>query len=211
LIKVKHQLSAKEFSCAFMPGSRIRVRIRFSRQKVPLSVMSRHRGAPLRMLIVEDNPHVADVLIDECEMALGAEVVTVGTGDMALQVLARSPPTLALVELALPDMSGFEVARCAAHNDVPAIVMSGHPEKMLLCEEHGFPHLSKPFSIFQLTSLATQVVREAEQNIAQLQRSYARLKATMEASKRIVEVARKTTRASAEARARRQMNQFGHC
>ena len=89
------------------------------------------------MLIVEDNPHVADVLIDECEMALGAEVVAVETGDMALQFLARSPPTLALVELALPDMSGFEVARCAA-NDVPAIVMSGHPEKMLLCEDTGF-------------------------------------------------------------------------
>jgi CheY-like chemotaxis protein len=163
------------------------------------------------MLIVEDNPHVADVLIDECEMALGAEVVAVETGDMALQFLARSPPTLALVELALPDMSGFEVARCAANNDVPAIVMSGHPEKMLLCQEHRFPHLRKPFSIFQLTSLATQVVREAEQNIAQLQRSYARLKATMEASKRIIEVARKTTEASAEARARRRINQLEHC
>ena len=89
------------------------------------------------MLIVEDNLYVADVLIDECEMALGAEVMAVETGHMALQFLARSPP--------------------------------------------------------------------------QLQSSYARLKATMEASKRIVDVARKTTRASAEARARRQMNQFGHC
>jgi CheY-like chemotaxis protein len=173
-------------------------------------VSLRHRGAPLRMLIVEDNLYVADILIDECEMALGAEVMAVETGHMALQFLARSPPTLALVELVLPDMSGFEVARCVANNDVPAIVMSGHPEKMLLCEEHGFPHLSKPFSIFQLTRLATKVVREAEKNIAQLQSSYARLKATMEASKRIADVARKTTRASAEARALRQMNQCGH-
>lgn len=193
------------------PRARSRIRVRSLRPEGSPSVSSRHRGAPLRMLIVEDNPHVADVLIDECEMALGAEVVAVETGDMALQFLARSPPTLALVELALPDMSGFEVARCAANNDVPAIVMSGHPEKMLLCEEHRFPHLRKPFSIFQLTSLATQVVREAEQNIAQLQRSYARLKATMEASKRIIEVARKTTEASAEARARRRINQLEHC
>jgi CheY-like chemotaxis protein len=193
------------------PRARSRIRVRSLHPEGSPSVSSRHRGAPLRMLIVEDNPHVADVLIDECEMALGAEVVAVETGDMALQFLARSPPTLALVELALPDMSGFEVARCAANNDVPAIVMSGHPEKMLLCEEHRFPHLRKPFSIFQLTSLATQVVREAEQNIAQLQRSYARLKATMEASKRIIEVARKTTEASAEARARRRINQLEHC
>jgi DNA-binding response OmpR family regulator len=169
---------------------------------------SRHRETSLRMLIVEENPHVADVLIDECELALGADVVAVGTGDGAIQALSRFSPTLALVESELPDMSGFEVAQRAANNNVPAILMSAHPEKMLLCEEHGFPHLRKPFSIVELTSLATKTIREAEQNVAQLQRSYAHLKATLEASKRIAAAARKTTITSAEARARRRLNQF---
>jgi PleD family two-component response regulator len=130
---VMHSKPARE-RIQLRPRARSRIRVRSLHPEGSPSVSSRHRGAPLRMLIVEDNPHVADVLIDECEMALGAEVVAVETGDMALQFLARSPPTLALVELALPDMSGFEVARCAANNDVPAIVMSGHPEKMLLCQ-----------------------------------------------------------------------------
>jgi response regulator RpfG family c-di-GMP phosphodiesterase len=97
------------------------------------------------MLIVEDNLYVADVLIDECEMALGAEVMAVETGHMALQFLARSPPTLALVELALPDMSGFEVVRCAANNDVPAIVMSGHPRRCFYARSTGFHILANHF------------------------------------------------------------------
>jgi DNA-binding response OmpR family regulator len=80
---------------------------------------ARHRGNSLRMLIVEADPHVADVLIDECEIALGAEVLAVETGAGALQALSRFTPTLALVEPTLPDMSGFEVARYAAKNDVP--------------------------------------------------------------------------------------------
>jgi DNA-binding response OmpR family regulator len=169
---------------------------------------ARHRGNPLRMLIVEADPHVADILIDECEIALGADVVAVETGAGALQALSRFPPTLALVESALPDMSGFEVARYAAKNDVPVIVMSAHPEKMLLCEEHGFPHLCKPFSVSQLTNLATKVVREAEQNIALLKQSYARLAATMEVSKRAVEAAIKSTTTSAELLARSRKDQF---
>ena len=123
----------------------------------------------------------------------------------ALQALSWFPPTLALVDLMLPDMCGFEVARCVANYEVPTILMSGHPAKMLLCEEYGFPHLCKPFSISQLTNLTTKVIREADQNVAQLQWSYVRLQA---ASGRIVDAARKSSKASAEARAWRRMNQF---
>jgi CheY-like chemotaxis protein len=136
-----------------------------------LPMASRHcEMSPLRMLIVEEDPHVAEVLIDECGLVLGADVVAVGTGEGAMQALSSFSPTLALVELELPDMSGFEVALRAANNNIPAVLMCGHPEKMLLCEEHGFPHLSKPFSIVQLTSLATKTIREAERNVAQLLR-----------------------------------------
>jgi DNA-binding response OmpR family regulator len=171
-------------------------------------VTSRHGRTPLRILIAEADLHVSDVLIAECEIALGADVVAARSGGGALQALSWFPPTLALVDLMLPDMCGFEVARYAANYEVPTLLMSGHPEKMLLCEDHGFPHLCKPFSISQLTNLARKVIREAEQNVAQLRWSYVRLQATLHASRRIVGAARKSSKASAEGRAQRRMNQF---
>jgi len=171
-------------------------------------VKSRHCVTRLRILIAEADIHVADVLIEECEAALGADVVAARSGGGALQALSWFPPTLALVDLMLPDMCGFEVARCVANYEVPTILMSGHPTKMMLCEEYGFPHLCKPFSISQLTNLTTKVIREAEYSIAQLQWSYVRLQAALEASGRIVDAARKSSKASAEARACGRMNQF---
>ena len=118
---------------------------------------SRNCGTRLRILIAEADIHVSDVLIEECEAALGADVVAARSGGEALESsLSWFPPTLALVDLMLPDMCGFEVARCVANYEVPTILMSGHPAKMLLCEEYGFPHLCKPFSISQLTNLTTR-------------------------------------------------------
>ena len=143
-------------------------------------------------------------------MALGADVVAARSGGGALQALSWFPPTLALVDLMLPDMCGFEVAWYAANYEVPTILMSGHPEKMLLCEDHGFPHLCKPFSISQLTNLAIKVIHEAEQNVVQLQWSYVRLQAALDASRRIAYAARKSCKAPAQARAQRRMNQFEH-
>jgi len=63
-----------------------------------------------RVLVVDDDPDNAAMLADLVEGA-GAEAVTAGTGEDALEAAAKSEPDAALVDLLLPDMKGWEVVR----------------------------------------------------------------------------------------------------
>jgi CheY-like chemotaxis protein len=70
-------------------------------------------GAPLascRVLIVEDDEDVRDVL-GELVAALGHEPLPVANGDEALKRVSERPVAVALVDLGLPEVDGYEVAR----------------------------------------------------------------------------------------------------
>jgi DNA-binding response OmpR family regulator len=63
-----------------------------------------------RILVVDDNVDSAEVLA----MLLGAmghEAFVAHTGEQALRVAKEELPTVIFLDLALPDMSGFDVAR----------------------------------------------------------------------------------------------------
>ena len=63
-----------------------------------------------RILVVDDEPNIVDVLA----MALryqSFEVETAGTGEEALAAAAAFKPQLMILDVMLPDMEGFEVAR----------------------------------------------------------------------------------------------------
>ena len=63
-----------------------------------------------RILVVDDEPNIVDVL----SMALryqGFEVETAATGEQALAAAAAFKPQLMVLDIMLPDMEGFEVAR----------------------------------------------------------------------------------------------------
>ena len=65
---------------------------------------------PHRILVVDDEPNILDVL----SMALrfqGFEVETAATGEQALAAAASFKPQLMVLDIMLPDMEGFEVAR----------------------------------------------------------------------------------------------------
>jgi signal transduction histidine kinase len=64
----------------------------------------------LRVLVVEDNPHAAETL-QELLQLWGHEVRVAHDGPAALAEAARRPPEVVLLDLGLPGMSGFEVAR----------------------------------------------------------------------------------------------------
>src|ERR1700757_4698932 len=64
----------------------------------------------MRVLIVEDEPAVADLLERTVrEAAWAADVVRTGTA--ALESLAINEYDLAILDIGLPDMDGFEVCR----------------------------------------------------------------------------------------------------
>ncbi len=81
-----------------------------------------------RLLVVEDNP---DEQLSIAEL-LGhddIEIVTAGTGAAALTALKQQPSDCVVLDLRLPDMSGFEVLEQirndAELSDVPVVVFTG--------------------------------------------------------------------------------------
>jgi CheY-like chemotaxis protein len=67
-------------------------------------------GAPRRVLVVEDNPDGLETLVALLEM-LGHEVAGAADGEQAIQQAAAFRPQVVLLDLGLPVMDGYEVAR----------------------------------------------------------------------------------------------------
>jgi CheY-like chemotaxis protein len=68
------------------------------------------RARPARILVVDDNEDAAQSLA-EFLMELGHEVETAHDGPSAIEVAAAFKPTICLVDIGLPVMDGYEVAK----------------------------------------------------------------------------------------------------
>ena len=81
-----------------------------------------------RLLIVEDNP-AERMSITELLNHDDIEIITTGTGAGALSTLRESPYDCVVLDLRLPDMSGFEVLDSIRNDDtlsnVPVVVFTG--------------------------------------------------------------------------------------
>lgn len=72
---------------------------------------------PPLILVVDDVPDTRRLMRRVLERA-GLEVVEAGTGEAAIEVIERQRPALVVLDLRLPGMSGFDVARWVrAHAD----------------------------------------------------------------------------------------------
>jgi two-component system cell cycle response regulator DivK len=111
------------------------------------------QSAIKRILIVEDNPLNMKLLRDVLE-AHGYETITTEEGIAALTLAREHQPDLILMDLQLPDISGFDAARRlkehASTRTIPvvavtAFAMSGDERKALMsgCDAY----VSKPISL----------------------------------------------------------------
>lgn len=83
----------------------------------------------MKILLVEDHPDVAELSCRVMREIYGHEVRWAETGAQALQVASAETPELVLIDLNLPDMSGFEVARKLrsdpAFDHTPLVAVTG--------------------------------------------------------------------------------------
>jgi len=103
-------------------------------------------GNRFHVLIVEDEPAIAEVLVAALESHY--RLSTVGTVGDATAVLRTTHIDLALIDHLLPDGHGSAVARVAAELGVPVIEMTGLPNSARLLPEHL--RLCKPFGLQEL-------------------------------------------------------------
>ncbi|MEM6709148.1 MAG: response regulator [Pseudomonadota bacterium] len=81
----------------------------------------RGNGMPARILVVEDQPEVREVTLAMVK-ALGHETVGAADGAEALALLRSDPFDLALLDIALPDMSGEQVAEIILNESLDVAV-----------------------------------------------------------------------------------------
>jgi DNA-binding response OmpR family regulator len=105
----------------------------------------------MKILIVEDEHHLADGLRFNLE-AEGFEAEIVGDGDIALERLAGNKFDAVVLDVMLPTVDGFEVARTMRGRDdyTPVLMLTarGRPEDVLQGFEAGTDdYLPKPFDL----------------------------------------------------------------
>jgi DNA-binding response OmpR family regulator len=107
------------------------------------------------VLVVDDDSgiraFVRDALEDE-----GYHVATASTGPQALNLIATEPPALVLLDLHIPNMSGWEVHHWLRrwHHDVPVVYMSADERvRAEARERHAAGSLSKPFDLGELLTV----------------------------------------------------------
>ena len=120
------------------------------------------RGDMPRILIVDDDVGAADALASLLQSTGYGDARVAYTGAAALALAVEFVPTVALVDLELPDMSGYEVARhLSQHPQLrsPRLIAltadSEHPGRELAREAGVERYLMKPVGSAALAELFT--------------------------------------------------------
>ena len=119
----------------------------------------------VRVLVVDDEPNIVDVI----SMALrfeGFEVLAAATGADAIAAVAAERPQLLVLDVMLPDIDGFEVARrlASAGTDVPIIFLTARDSTEDIV--HGLTiggddYVTKPFSLEELVARIRTILRRS--------------------------------------------------
>jgi CheY-like chemotaxis protein len=107
-----------------------------------------HPVRPLRVLVVDDNVDAAELLAELLRMA-GHEVTVVHDGACALRAVEEVPPEMALLDIGLPGMDGYELAIRLADRlagvHLVAVTGYGQEHDRIRAREAGFQrHFVKP-------------------------------------------------------------------
>ncbi len=116
-----------------------------------------------RVLVVDDEPNIVDIV----SMALrfqGYTVASAGNGAEALSAVGAFHPDLMVLDVMLPDMEGFEVARRLGDRraDVPIVFLTARDateDKLRGLAGGGDDYVTKPFSLEELVARIRVILR----------------------------------------------------
>ena len=121
------------------------------------------RSERFSILVVEDQADAREMIVTVLSLA-GHEVFGAAEGQEALDLLHSKRPTLALIDIGLPGMNGYEVAsevRRRSGEAVRLVALSGYgqPEDIRRAEAAGFDrHVTKPVDPDRLVQIMREVV-----------------------------------------------------
>ncbi len=124
-----------------------------------------------KVLVLEDETNIRSFVVINLKRA-GYEAIEAGTGQEALEQLRRNPDVnVALLDIMLPDMDGFEVCRRirAGNNRIGIIMLTARTQEMdkvtgLMTGADDY--VTKPFSPAELTARIDALCRRTTGEVA---------------------------------------------
>jgi signal transduction histidine kinase len=134
-------------------GAAFTVTLPLAAQAAPRAVERPHLPRALDIVVVDDSRDAADALVDLLRLC-GHRVRLARDGRSGIALVRSAPPDVLLLDIGLPDVDGYEVARTiradAGLRSVLLVALSGYarPEDRARAAEAGFDaHLAKPASL----------------------------------------------------------------
>ena len=130
-----------------------------------------------RILIIEDDPALGETLKAALEVE-NYEAVLAEKGDEGFLLASRDEFDLILLDLVLPNLTGFEVCQRLRENGVmtPLIFMTGEKkeeiDKVLGLELGGDDYITKPFGTRELLARIKAVLRRSQQPLPELEEGW---------------------------------------
>ena len=129
----------------------------------PTENLTRADGSPLRVLVVDDEQMLADLLASALRYE-GWEVTTAGTGIAAVRSAQEIDPDVIVLDIMLPDFDGLEVMRrVRGHRpNVPVLFLTAKDaveDRVAGLTAGGDDYVTKPFSLEEVVARIRAVLR----------------------------------------------------
>ncbi len=134
---------------------------------------------PIRILLAEDDAHIRAGLVDTLESE-GYQVIEAGDGQQALDLFEREPVDFALLDIMMPEKSGYDVCReiRARNRTLPIIMLTAKGEeidKVVGLQLGADDYVTKPFGVHELLARIAAVLRRSVSHRSESHRSVNRL------------------------------------
>lgn len=129
----------------------------------------------MKILVIEDDPQIVEVVSLSLRIRWPeADVISTHLGEKGLEMVENESPTVVILDLGLPDISGYEILkRIRLFADVPVIILTSRDDEADIVKglEWGADdYITKPFRQMELISRVRAVMRRNNDTSHELMR-----------------------------------------
>jgi len=130
---------------------------------------------PRRILVVEDDPKIARLLVDYLGRD-GFDALAITDGQVALAHIERAIPSLIILDLMLPGLDGMSLCRAVRRfSDVPIIMVTARVDevdRLLGLDIGADDYVCKPFSPREVIARVRALLRRADGLMSTVQQDW---------------------------------------